>query len=87
MMYESHSLKYERNYFAVKINGRWVAISKCDCGAIHSYLILEKEPNKKVSRLLITDLTDEIRNHLLSRVPALVIPPSRQLTSVDGNKL
>ena len=66
--WQPHTEKYDRAYFAVQINQRWVEISLCTCGSVHTYEILEKEPDSKLSRKDISELSEEIRNHLLERV-------------------
>ena len=70
-MYVNHSRKYARTSYAVHVGGRWVMMAKCECGSVHLYWVLEKEPGLDVLRLDEENLTDEIRNHLLDRLSKL----------------
>ena len=86
-MYITHEKQYARTHFLVMVHGLWVMMSQCECGPIHSYEIIGPETELELPKKSISDLTSEIRKHLLDRVPHVLIPPSHQLTCVDGNKL
>jgi hypothetical protein len=75
--WQPHYMKYERAFFVVMVNGHWVEVEECACGSIHSYQVLNEEPGSKLPRKLISDLSDEIREHLVSKVPLAKLESSQ----------
>lgn len=66
-MFNSH--KFERTDYAVRLGERWFVVSLCECGEVHAYWVLDREPDAKTPRLKAEELSEEIRSHLLGSMP------------------
>ena len=66
-MFSSH--KFERTDYAVKLGERWFVVSRCECGEVHAYWVLDKEPEATIPRLKAEELSEEIRGHMLGSMP------------------
>lgn len=64
-MFSSHSEKFGRTNYTVKLGEHWFAVSKCECGGVHAYWVLDGEPDEITPRLKAEELSEEIRSHML----------------------
>lgn len=83
-MFSSHSEKFRRTNYAVKLGERWFVVSRCECGGVHAYWALSSEPNATTPRLNAEKLSGEIRSHMLGSV--WLKEESEELVLASANK-
>lgn len=67
MYRDSHSEKFQRTEYAVKIMERWYGVSKCQCGQVHAYWVLDPGEEKSMPEMAASDLTSETRENIIRR--------------------
>ncbi|OGN10112.1 MAG: hypothetical protein A3C61_01160 [Candidatus Yanofskybacteria bacterium RIFCSPHIGHO2_02_FULL_39_10] len=72
-MIDSHTRKFSRQAFTVKIEDTWVGVELCSCGQMHSYWPIDKEPGRDVPRLRPEDLPEEFLKHIITRLSPISI--------------